>query len=249
MLNPADTQFLSALEGQLPAGTLRAAEQRYLEEPRGRYQGQAGAVACPATVTEVSTILRAANEAKVGVIPYGGGTGLVGGQVMPEGPAPFLLSLERMAKIRAVEPAGNVMEVEAGCILTDVQDAAERVGRLFPVSLGSEGTARIGGLLGTNAGGTGVLRWGNMRDQCLGLEVVLADGRVMHGLKRLRKDNLGYDLRHLMIGAEGTLGVITAASLRLVPRPARTGAAMLVVRDPAAALALLGLAQARLRPK
>jgi len=246
MLNPADTQFLLALEGQLPAGTLRAAEQRYLEEPRGRYQGQAGAVACPANVTEVSTILRAANEAKVGVIPYGGGTGLVGGQVMPEGPAPFLLSLERMAKIRAVEPAGNVMEVEAGCILTDVQDAAERVGRLFPVSLGSEGTARIGGLLGTNAGGTGVLRWGNMRDQCLGLEVVLADGRVMHGLKRLRKDNLGYDLRHLMIGAEGTLGVITAASLRLVPRPARTGAAMLVVRDPAAALALLGLAQARL---
>ncbi len=246
MLNAVDAPFLSKLEAQLPAGTLRAAEQKYLEEPRGRYRGQAGAVACPTTVAEVSVILAAANAAQVGVIPYGGGTGLVGGQVMPNGPAPLLLSLERMNRIRALEPLGNVMVAEAGCILADVQHAAESVARLFPVSLGSEGTARLGGLLGTNAGGTGVLRWGNMRDQCLGLEVVLADGRVMRGLKRLRKDNLGYDLRHLMIGAEGTLGVITAASLRLVQRPARTGAAMLVVRDPAAALELLGLAQARL---
>jgi len=246
MLNAVDALFLSNLEAQLPAGTLRQPEQRYLEEPRGRYAGLAGALACPATVDEVSLILASANAARVGVIPYGGGTGLVGGQVMPEGPAPLLISLERMNRIRALDPAGNVMVAEAGCVLTDVQNAAESVARLFPVSLGSEGTAQLGGLLGTNAGGTGVLRWGNMRDQCLGLEVVLADGRVMHGLKRLRKDNLGYDLRHLLIGAEGTLGVITAASLRLVQRPARTGAAMLVVRDPAAALALLGLAQARL---
>lgn len=246
MLNPADAPFLADLERRLPDGTLRAPEPRYLQEPRGRYQGRAAAVACPATVNEVAVILRAANAARVGVIPYGGGTGLVAGQVMPEGPMPLVVSLERMRAIRAIAPAGNVMVAEAGCVLADVQAAAEGVERLFPLSLGSEGTARIGGLLGTNAGGTGVLRWGNMRDLCLGLEVVLADGRVMHGLKRLRKDNLGYDLRHLLIGAEGTLGVITAASLRLVPRPARTGAAMLVVRDPAAALALLAMAQARL---
>ena len=246
MLSPADSDFLSLLEARLPAGTVRPAEQKYLEEPRGRYFGHAGAVACPVSTEDVSVILSAANAARVGVIPYGGGTGLVGGQVMTDGPAPLVLSLERMNGIRAIEPKGNVMVAEAGCVLKDVQDAAEGAGRLFPVSLASEGTAQIGGLLGTNAGGTGVLRWGNMRDQVLGLEVVLADGRVMHGLKRLRKDNLGYDLRHLLIGAEGTLGVITAASLRLMPRPARNGAAMMVVRDPAAALDLLGRAQARL---
>ncbi|MFN4098814.1 MAG: FAD-binding oxidoreductase [Pararhodobacter sp.] len=246
MLNPCDAGFLEALDASLPPGTLRPADERYLTEPRGRYHGLAGAVACPASVAEVSTILAAANAARVGVIPFGGGTGLVGGQVMTAGPLPLILSLERLNKIRAVEPAGNVMVAEAGCVLTDVQAAAEAAGRLFPLSLGSEGSARIGGLLGTNAGGTGVLRWGNMRDLTLGLEVVLADGSVMHALKRLRKNNLGYDLRHLMIGAEGTLGVITAASLRLFPRPARTGAALLVVASPEAALALLSLAQARL---
>lgn len=246
MLNPCDTAFLSALEPRLPPGTLRPVQDRYLTEPRGRYRGQAGAVACPAATEEVSTILAAANAARVGVVPYGGGTGLVGGQVMPAGPAPLILSLERMNRLRAVDPAGNVLLVEAGCILADAQRAAEGAGRLFPLSLGSEGSARIGGLLGTNAGGTGVLRWGNMRDLTLGLEVVLADGAVLHGLKRLRKNNLGYDLRHLMIGAEGTLGVITAAALRMVPRPARTGAALMTVPTPAAALDLLALAQAQL---
>jgi len=246
MLNPADPAFLAALDGQLPPGTLRAAEPRYLEEPRGRYVGQAAAVVCPASADEVATVLRAANAARVGVVPYGGGTGLVGGQVMPAGPAPILLSLERMARIRDLDPTGNVVVAEAGCVLADVQTAATAAGRLFGVSLGSEGSARIGGLLGTNAGGTGVLRWGNMREQCLGLEVALADGQVIHGLKRLRKNNMGYDLRNLIVGSEGTLGVITAASLRLHPRPAHTGAAFLAVRDPAAALALLALAQARL---
>ena len=246
MLSPCDGTFLDALDAQLPKGTLRPAEDRYLTEPRGRYRGQAGAVACPASVDEVSTILSAANAAKVGVIPYGGGTGLVGGQVMTGGAAPLLLSLERMNAIRLVEPEGGVMVAEAGCILADVQDAAEAAQRLFPLSLGSEGTARIGGLLGTNAGGTGVLRWGNMRDLCLGIEAVMADGQVMHGLKRLRKNNMGYDLRHLLIGSEGTLGVITAASLRLFQRPARTGAAMIVVPSPQAALSLLALAQERL---
>lgn len=246
MMTPCTPGFLDNLATQLPPGTLRPAETRYLTEPRGRYHGVAGAVALPATVDEVAVILRAAQAARVGVVPWGGGTGLVGGQVMTEGPAPLILSLERMNRLRSVDPAGNVIVAEAGCILADVQAAAEAAGRLFPLSLGSEGSARIGGLLGTNAGGSGVLRWGNMRDLALGLEVVLADGAVIHGLKRLRKNNMGYDLRHLMIGAEGTLGVITAASLRMVPRPARSGAAVLEVPSPAAALALLALAQARL---
>ncbi|WP_417587022.1 FAD-binding oxidoreductase [Pararhodobacter oceanensis] len=245
-LNPAGPEFLAHLAEQLPEAALRPPEERDLSEPRGRYFGQAAAVACPRTPEEVAVILRVAQAGQVGVVPYGGGTGLVGGQVMTEGPLPLLISSERMTRLRAVEPAGNVMIAEAGCILADVQAAAEGVGRLFPVSLGSEGSARIGGLLATNAGGTGVLRWGNMREQVLGLEVVLADGRVIHGLKRLRKDNLGYDLRHLFVGSEGTLGFISAASLRMVSRPARSGAAMLVVPSPAAALELLALAQARL---
>ncbi len=245
-LAEADASFVARLAADLPEGTLRAPEARHLEEPRGRYTGRAGVVACPASTGEVATILRMASAAGVGAVPLGGGTGLVGGQTQSEGAAPVLLSLERMNRIRDLDAPGNVLIAEAGCILSDVQAAAEGAGRLFALSLASEGSARIGGLLATNAGGTGVLRWGNMRDLCLGLEVVLADGRVWHGLKRLRKNNMGYDLRHLMIGSEGTLGVITAASLRLVPRPARTGAALMVVRDPAAALELLALAQARL---
>jgi len=238
--------FVAGLAAVVPEGVLRPVEPRYLDEPRGRYQGRAGVVACPADVAQVAMVLRACNEAGVGVIPYGGGTGLVGGQVAPGGPVPLILSLERMRAVRALDPVGNVMVAEAGCILAEVQAAAEGAGRLFPLSLASQGSARIGGLLGTNAGGTQVLRWGTMRDLCLGLEVVLADGRVIHGLSGLRKDNMGYDLRHLMIGSEGTLGVITAACLKLVAPPARVGAAMLVVRDPAAALDLLARAQARL---
>lgn len=246
MLNHADGAFVDSLAGALPDGTLRAPDAHHLEEPRGRWAGRAGAVACPASVEEVSLILRAAAAARVGVIPFGGGTGLVGGQVAADGSAPLILSLERMDRIRAIEPAGNVLVAEAGCILAEVQSAAAEIERLFPLSLASEGSARIGGLLATNAGGTGVLRWGNARDLCLGLEVVMADGQIWHGLRRLRKDNMGYDLRHLILGSEGTLGVITAASLRMVPRPARQGAAMIVVRDPAAALELLSRAQARL---
>lgn len=245
-LKDADAGFLDALATQLPQGTLRPAEARYLEEPRGRYAGRAGAVACPTTVEQVSVILRVAHQARVGVVPYGGGTGLVGGQLAPDGPVPLLVSLERMARIRHIDAPGHTLVAEAGCVLADVQQAAAGAGRMFPLSLASEGSARIGGLLATNAGGTGVIRWGNMRDLCLGLEVVLADGRIWHGLKALRKDNMGYDLRNLMIGAEGTLGVITAASLRLVSPPAQAGAALMVVESPAAALALLARAQARL---
>ncbi|MDD7971810.1 FAD-binding oxidoreductase [Roseinatronobacter alkalisoli] len=245
-LTPCTADFLNELSPRLPEGTLRAPAPRFLEEPRGRWQGQAGAVACPSCTEDVATILRAANDARVAVVPYGGGTGLVGGQVAADGASPLVLSLERMRNIRAVHPAENVLIAEAGAILADVQKAAEDAGRLFPLSLASEGSAQIGGLLATNAGGVNVLRYGNARDLVLGLEVVMPDGRIWNGLKRLRKDNTGYDLRHLLIGSEGTLGVITAASLRLFARPARQGAALMVVQNPAAALALLALAQTRL---
>jgi FAD/FMN-containing dehydrogenase len=246
MLNPADPAFLSRLAALLPDGTLRPAELRHLAEPRGRWQGVAGAVALPRGTDEVATIVRACAEARVGIVPWGGGTGLVGGQVMPEGPVPLILSLERMAAQRAIYPEENVLVVEAGMILVDVQRAALAVGRRFPLTLASEGSARIGGNLASNAGGVNVLRYGNARDLCLGIEAVLPDGSLLHGLKRLRKDNTGYDLRHLLIGAEGTLGIITAASLKLVPIPAAEGTALLVVESPAAALALLALAEARL---
>ncbi len=245
MLNPADPAFLAQLAETLPPGTLRKAEPRYLEEPRGRWQGQAGAVALPRSTAEVAQIVRACAAAKVGVLPYGGGTGLVGGQIMPDGPLPLLISLERMASLRAVYPAENVLVADAGMILATVQDEAAKQGRIFPLSLASEGTARVGGVLSTNAGGVNVLRYGNARDLCLGIEAVLPDGSIFNGLKRLRKDNTGYDLRHLLIGAEGSLGIITAAALRLYPSPASTATALLAVPDPASALALLQLAEGR----
>ncbi|ANP37976.1 2-hydroxyacid dehydrogenase [Phaeobacter gallaeciensis] len=245
-LNSADSAFVARLADQLPEGVLRPADPRYLEEPRGRYQGQAGLLAVPHSTEEVATLVRAAHEARVPVVPYGGGTGLVGGQVMPEGPAPLLLSLEKMTAIRGVYPAENVLIAEAGAILADVQAAATEAGRLFPLSLAAEGSARIGGNLATNAGGVNVLRYGNARDLCLGLEAVLPNGDIWHGLSRLRKDNTGYDLRNLLVGSEGSLGVITAASLKLSPIPAAQGTAVFVVPSPQAAIALLSLARDQL---
>lgn len=242
-LNPADDDFAETLRTALPDGTLDTLSAGYLEEPRGRYVGQGGVLAKPRTVQEVATLIRLAGEARVGVIPYGGGTGLVGGQVTPDGPTPLILSLERMTAIRSVHPDENVLVAEAGAILADVQNAAQAQDRLFPLSLAAQGSARIGGNLATNAGGTGVLRYGNARDLCLGLEAVMPNGEIWHGLTRLRKNNTGYDLRHLLIGAEGTLGVITAAALKLFARPAMTGTAMLVVERPAAALKLLSMAR------
>lgn len=246
MLNPCDDAFLTRLGDLLPEGRLTAPEPRHLEEPRGRWQGVAGAVARPATTAEVATILRTCHAARVGVVPWGGGTGLVGGQLMPAGPAPLVLSLERMTGLRGAYPQENALVVEAGMILADVQAEAAKIGRLFPLTLASQGSCRIGGNLAANAGGVHVLRYGNTRDLCLGLEAVLPDGTVVDGLTRLRKDNAGYDLRHLLIGSEGTLGVITAASLRLYPIPAATVVALLAVPSPAAALELLSLAQERL---
>lgn len=242
-LNSADTSFADRLRAHVSDGVFTQATERYVQEPRGRYAGQAGVLAMPRTVKDASTLVGAAAEARVPVVPYAGGTGLVGGQLKPDGPAPLLISVERLNKVRSLSPVENVAIVEAGVILADLQQAATNANRLFPLSLASEGSARIGGLLATNAGGTGVLRYGNARDLCLGLEVVMPDGRVWNGLTRLRKDNAGFDLRNLMVGSEGTLGLITAAALKLSPQPAETGTALMVVPSPSAALDLLAIAR------
>lgn len=241
-LNSATPDFIDRLRAVLPVAAFREAAPRYFEEPRGRWQGQ-GVVLAPGSAEGVAQVVRACAAARVPVVPYGGGTGLVGGQIAPDGPVPVILSLERMRAVRGIWPGENVMVVEAGAILQDIHTAAEEAGRLFPLSIASKGSARIGGLLATNAGGVNVLRYGNARDLCLGLEAVLPDGRIWHGLKRLRKDNTGYDLRNLLIGSEGTLGVITAAALRLAPRPAGEGTALMSVAGPQAALDLLALAR------
>ena len=241
-LNPADEK----LAAKLPQGVLREITPAYTEERRGYFVGQAGLIAAPHDVEEASAIVRACAEARVPVVPYGGGTGLVGGQVMPDGPAPLILSLERMTAIRSVHADENVLVAEAGVTVQQARGAAANADRQFPLSLASQGTAQIGGILATNAGGINVLRYGNARALCLGVEAVLPSGEIMRDLKRLRKDNTGYDLRDLLIGAEGTLGIITAASLVMAPVPAENGVAMLVVDSPDAALQLLSLAQSRM---
>jgi FAD/FMN-containing dehydrogenase len=235
-----DAGFLAALEATLGPGAVSPPEQRYLEEPRGLYAGEAAALLRPRDTAAVAAAVRLCSEARVGIVPYGGGTGLVGGQLRTGRPRPVILSLERMKAVRRVDAADAAMTVEAGVILVEAQAAAERAGLLFPLSLASEGSARIGGVLATNAGGITVLRYGNARELCLGIEAVLADGSVFNGLSALRKDNTGYDLKGLLVGSEGTLGVITAASLRLFPRPAETATAWLAVPSIAAALELLG---------
>src|SRR6056297_2228638 len=241
-LNSATPEFIDGLRAGLSDASFRETEPRYLEEPRGRWQGQ-GVVLAPDNVDGVAHVVRACAAAGVPVVPYGGGTGLVGGQIAPDGPVPVILSLERMRAVRGLWPEENVMVVEVGAILQEVHEAAEAAGRLFPLSIASKGSAQIGGLLATNAGGVNVLRYGNARELCLGLEAVLPDGQIWHGLKRLRKDNTGYDLKDLLIGSEGTLGVITAATLRLAPRPAGEGTALMSVAGPRAALDLLAMAR------
>ncbi|PKQ11152.1 MAG: hydroxyacid dehydrogenase [Alphaproteobacteria bacterium HGW-Alphaproteobacteria-1] len=236
----ATPEFLAALA--VSPAALREAAPRYFEEPRGRWQGQ-GMVVAPGNTEEVAAVMRACAAARVPVVPYGGGTGLVGGQISPGGAVPVILSLERMRAVRGLYPEENVIVVQAGAILEEVHGVARAAGRLFPLSIAAKGSARIGGLLATNAGGVNVLRYGNARDLCLGLEAVMPDGQIWHGLKRLRKDNTGYDLRNLLIGSEGTLGVITAAALRLSPLPAGEGTAFFVVESPRAALDLLSLAR------
>ncbi|WP_052388788.1 FAD-binding oxidoreductase [Belnapia moabensis] len=216
----------------------------YAVDWRGTSRAMPLAVLKPSTVDEVSAAMRLASEAGIPVVPAGGRTGLAGAAVArPGGPPSLVLSLERLNRIRDVDARDFSLVAEAGCVIQQVQQAALEVDRLFPIAWGAQGTAQIGGMLGTNAGGIRTIRWGNARELVLGLEVVLADGRVLNDLRRVRKDNSGYALRHLFIGAEGTLGVITAAALRLVPPMRAVETAFLAVPSPDAALSLLGRMQ------
>jgi len=191
---------------------------RYLTEWRDRYHGKAALVLTPGSTDEVSAILKCANETRTAIVPQGGNTGLVGAQIPDESGSEVIVSMERLTQVRDIDLGTNTMTVEAGLTLALAQQVADSAGRLFPLSLASEGSCQVGGVLATNAGGMAVLAYGSARDLALGLEVVLADGRVWDGLKTLRKDNTGYDLKDLFIGSEGTLGIITAAVLRLFPK-------------------------------
>lgn len=213
----------------------------YLHEWRDRYTGRAGAILLPRTVADVAACVALASEQHIPIVPQGGNTGLVGGQIPDRSGSAVVLSLARLNTIREVDPTGNTMTVDAGVVLQTIQQEADKVDRLFPLALGAQGSCMIGGNLSTNAGGTGVLAYGNTRDLVLGLEVVLPDGSILQGLSKLRKDNTGYDLKHLFIGAEGTLGVITGATLKLFPKPAGMRTAMIGLDSPHKALQLYGL--------
>ncbi|WP_440997835.1 FAD-binding oxidoreductase [Arhodomonas sp. SL1] len=216
----------------------------YLEERRGLFHGRCRAVIRPASTEEVAESVRLCAAAGISIVPQGGNTGHCGGAAPDAGGGQVILSLERLDRIRAVDPVGHTLVAEAGCILADVQRAAAESDRLFPLSYAAEGQCRIGGNLATNAGGMNVLRYGNARDLVLGVEVVLADGRIWDGLRALRKDNSGYDLKDLFIGAEGTLGIITAAVLRLFPRPRHHATALVGLDGPETTLELLALLRA-----
>jgi FAD/FMN-containing dehydrogenase len=234
----ANTALIEALTTRLGPGSVLTEPGDiggHLVESRGLYRGEALAVVRPRDRDEVALVVGECARAGIAVVPQGGNTGLVGGSVPSGG---IVLSLDRLQTIREVDPVNATMTVEAGCILKSVHEAADRVGSFFPLSLPSEGSCRIGGNLATNAGGTAVLRYGNMRELTLGLEVVLADGRIWNGLKGLRKDNTGYDLRDLFIGSEGTLGIITAAVLKLFPKPQARGTAFIGCTSPHQALKL-----------
>jgi FAD/FMN-containing dehydrogenase len=243
VVSPDIIARLTQIVGANNAITDPAEQEGYLVEERGLYHGHTPLVLRPGSVAEVAAILRLANETKTPIVPQGGNTGLVGGQV-PHG-GEVLLSLRRLNRIREVDATSNAMTCEAGVVLAKAQAAAADVDRLFPLSLGAEGSCTIGGNLSTNAGGTSALAYGVARDLVLGLEVVLADGQIWHGLNKLKKDNTGYDLKHLFMGAEGTLGVITAAVLKLFPRPRAVETAFIGLPSPRAAIALLNLVQER----
>ena len=244
----APAQALSGLERILGAGGLLSGEatadlEPYLNDHRRLYHGRALAVALPRAVEQVAELLAFCNRHRIGVVPQGGNTGYCGGATPDESGRQIVVSLSRLNRIRGIDPLNYSLVAEAGCVLGQVQRAAEDAQRLFPLSLGSEGTCQLGGNLSTNAGGVHVLRYGMMRDLVLGLEVALADGRLLSSLGSLRKDNTGYDVKSLFLGAEGTLGIITAASLKLFPRLRSFATAFAAVSGPRAAVELL----ARLR--
>ncbi len=241
-----DTQHprlaLEAIRARVgPAGWIddAAGLAPYLREWRGRYHGKAAAVVCPADSAEVAAVVRHCAQAGIGIVPQAGNTGTVGGAAPHPDGSEIILSVRRLDRIREVDLANGTLTAEAGCILAGVQQAARDAGRFFPLSLVSEGSCMIGGNLASNAGGLHTLRYGTMRDLTLGLEVVLADGRVWDGLSKLRKDNSGYELKDLFIGSEGTLGIITAAVLKLYPAPRTRSTVLLAVAEPRRALAAL----------
>jgi FAD/FMN-containing dehydrogenase len=241
-------ELLDTLRAEVGVGNVLvdADAAAYATDWRERYRGRPLAVVRPGSTDEVAKVVRACAASGTPVVPQGGNTGLCGGATPDDSGRAVILSLQRMRRVRGIDTANDTMEVEAGCILQQVQQAAREAGRLFPLSLAAEGSCTIGGNLATNAGGTQVLRYGNMRELALGLEVVTAAGDVWHGLRGLRKDNTGYDLRDLFIGSEGTLGVITAAVLKLFPLPVARCTAMLAVASIEDAVTMLGRARAGL---
>lgn len=212
---------------------------RFHEDPRNRFQGQSQLALMPRSTEQVSQIVQYCAKNGIGIVPYSGGTGVVAGQLAVDRPHHIVLSLERMNAVRELAPDDAAIVVEAGCILSDIQEIANEAGLIFPLSMASEGSCRIGGNLATNAGGLQVLRYGNARDLCLGIEAVMPDGSILSELSVLRKNNTGYDLRHLLIGSEGTLGIITAATLQLKPRMAETVTVFCGIGSPNEAVALL----------
>jgi len=241
------SMFLGALRERLgEAGLLVGGDlAAYENDWRKRYVGKALAVARPASTEEVAAVMRLCHEHRAAVVPQGGNTGLVGGSTPDDSGRQLVLSLSRMKRVRVVDVANASLTAEAGCLLAEVQAAAAGAGLLFPLSLAAEGSCTLGGNLATNAGGTQVLRYGNARELCLGLEVVTATGEIWHGLSGLRKDNTGYDLRDLFIGSEGTLGVITAATMKLYPQPKDRLTALATCASLNHAVALLSLARDR----
>ena len=241
----SETLF-ATLQKLLGAGHVQTSEEaaHYLTDKQGRYTGNVIAAVHPATTEEVAAVVRACVALKAPIVVQGGNTGLMAGATPDASGRSVLLLLDRMNRVRHIDTDNDTLTVEAGCILQTVQEVARDADRLFPLSLGAEGSCTLGGNLGTNAGGTGVLRYGNTRELTLGLEVVTAEGEVWHGLRGLRKDNTGYDLRDLYIGSEGTLGIITAATLKLFPLPKAQATALLAFDELAQAVAFLSHARA-----
>lgn len=244
---PSSTEFIAKLRtivGPAFVVTDAADLEKHERDWRGRYRSTTLCVVRPKTVDEVAAVVVFCKEARLAIVPQGGNTGMSAGALPPPDIANVVLCLDRMNQVRDMDLVTNTMTVEAGCTLASIQDRASAANRLFPLALGSQGSCQIGGNISTNAGGTAVLRYGNTRDLVLGLEVVLPDGRIWHGLRSLRKDNTGYDLKQLFIGAEGTLGIVTAAVIKLFPQPRIKAGAWVATNDLENAIELLGHMQA-----